>query len=66
MFAESELEGRLVSRHVVPLIACMRARLPLKLANLFPEVLLEEHGLVEADGANLEESDCLLSGIQFK
>ncbi|KAI0055819.1 hypothetical protein BV25DRAFT_1832844 [Artomyces pyxidatus] len=62
---QSELEGRLVSRHVIPLIACMRARLPFKLANLFSEVLLEEHGLAEANGANLEESDCLLSGIRF-
>ncbi|KAI0061384.1 hypothetical protein BV25DRAFT_1805829, partial [Artomyces pyxidatus] len=64
---ESELEDRLVSRHIVPLVAFLREGLPLKLENIFPEAQLEGLYLDSgADGANLGESDQFFSGIQFK
>ncbi|KAI0055244.1 hypothetical protein BV25DRAFT_1815883, partial [Artomyces pyxidatus] len=60
------LEGRLIRRQIVPLIAHLRKELPLHMSSFFPVTLLKARGLSEVvDFADLPASDSFFSLIQF-
>ncbi|KAI0055056.1 hypothetical protein BV25DRAFT_1816167 [Artomyces pyxidatus] len=63
---EDSLEGRLVRRQIIPLIALLRTRLPISMPGIFPESLLKEHDLeATVECADIASTDRLFSIIQF-